>query len=97
MKLFNTELLTSFLTLANSVLNSSQSCLLLKLGQVEPYHFQDLSIHQPIKKSLLNTKIQSFKAYSVTDPSPKSLKPQTTINFNLNILIVKSLPGNISK
>lgn len=65
MKLFNTELLTSLVILAYSVLNSSQSCLLLKLGQVEPYHFQDFSIHQPIQKSLLNTKIQSFKAYSV--------------------------------
>lgn len=97
MKLFNTELLTSFFICVYSVLNSSLSFLFLKTGQEEPYHFQDFTIHQPIHKGHLNTKIQSFKAYSVTRPPPKSLNVTDKNKLHLNGLWFKALLQSTEK
>lgn len=85
------------MTFAYSVLNSFQSFLLLKTGQEEPYHFQDFSIHQPIQKGLLNTKIQSFKAHSVTGPPPKSLNVTDNNKLHLNGLWFKALLKSTEK
>jgi len=36
-------------------------------------HHNTKSLHQPLQKGLLHTKIQSFKAHSVPGPPPKSV------------------------